>query len=652
MFGVIASLVPLIVGFVWISRSGFDNSLIRDYNIRRKRTKKQVCEFITDLNLNYRTHLNLIEQDDDDDESKTNGLGDTEISSLRNRSWNEVWNEVWNGNWLGVGATLDHFVVSNNIINVVFSATMSLSLELIVLILCELIQVGSEYQGWLFHVVIDTLVMLITCLIPFLIINLTVIQLIRPVANSRFWFSVAIYVCWFILLHKFGDLSLSFTPNSSGYQTRSLLDRKINQISIAGITVTSILSGIGAATSIYRSLPSYIGLVLFKNKSFSNDKKQQVVTENDVNSLVQGYNNTCLLIKKRETELNDYLVASGGTVYNNPNYDAFSNLHSTKNHANFSVNSTPGGSPKKGDGSPKKANRIGGLIHKVQSFASLSQLTDSGESSYQEKEFNQEINSLKSIRDNLYHDLNQALTEFHNHKQMMSNHTVINRIIEYFNVSFTIYCIYRILNIVFFKFPYYYHYRNVDEDISLLSDELDSTKDALAITIAKVIYSIVDLSDSISETQLINQIGFLISGSLFLMSFSNVLMTLKSFGHLFPVLTSLSSPVKNWLKHLVICQLLAVYIISTCLLIRINLPTNLSVQISKILSLSGSSSNSEALITKEIEFVDHWFDLIFIITIIITLILVSIQNMSSQDAWNSYDEELFLEDSGKTFKLS
>mmetsp|Transcript_5947 Transcript_5947/g.7253 ORF Transcript_5947/g.7253 Transcript_5947/m.7253 type:complete len:189 (+) Transcript_5947:1372-1938(+) len=183
------------------------------------------------------------------------------------------------------------------------------------------------------------------------------------------------------------------------------------------------------------------------------------------------------------------------------------------------------------------------------------------------------------------------------------------------------------------------------------NDETVSNTDALAITISKLILSTTQLS--IQETQLVNQISLILSGSLFICSFSNVLKTFQSFTKFFPSITKISATTKDWLKNLVITELLGIYVISTAILIRTNLPTNLSNQISKILSLTGTSS-SNALLTsaKEVQFIDDWFDKIFGIACASTLIVFAIKLFIDDDGDDIYDEEMMVEGNATSYKTA
>lgn len=230
-----------------------------------------------------------------------------------------------------------------------------------------------------------------------------------------------------------------------------------------------------------------------------------------------------------------------------------------------------------------------------------------------------------------------------------------------FNIAFSFYCVYRVLNVLLVRLPYHYFWNseNIHDSMRNVIDDKDSsellnknTKDALAITVAKILQSVGYLP--MSETQLINQVSFILSGSLFVCSLQNVLVTFKSVVGLLPApTTSVSSSVKMWLKNLLVSELLAIYVIATALLIRSNLPAETANLLLRILSLSTATSASTTGMQREVEFIDTWFDKVFGFTCIGTAIVVALKLfIESGNVYDDgYDEEMFIED-GAMFKTS
>lgn len=521
----------------------------------------------------------------------------------------------------------------NIIIGVVFSLTFAMSIELIILMMCELVDLFDEHARLIcFKIIINTLVFLLTCIQPFMMISLFLNEEIVPISQSnlRRAGTVVLYMGWFFILHKCGDLSQAFTPDKTSFATKTLIERKINEISIAGITTMAILSGVGSTTMPFKVFSLERIISSFRNNTNYATPKV-AVSETDINNLIQSYNHTNTLIVKRKKELNKLLVTTGGTVYNLPN-NSFDNF--------LLYHPSIGSSPKK--------NKLGGLLHKVQSFASLSSLSLDKEK-LEEKELQDEIDSMVSLRQHIYNDLVKALNKFSNDKEQDYNRNRMwTRLINGFNIAFAVYCVYRIINVFLIKQLLLFMGSHATDDSETLindyhdEDDAANSNDALAITITKLIISMTQIS--MLETQLVNQISLILSGSLFVCSFSNVLKTFQSFSKFIPSVSKISPTTKDWLKNLLITELLGIYVLATAILIRTNLPANLSNQISRILSLTGTSAANATLTSaKEVKFIDDWFDKVFGITCASTMVVFAIKRFMDDDDDAAYDEELMVE---------
>lgn len=555
--------------YIWNFQVIYNHWLIKNFTFRNRFEKSKINQIIADLNRKYYTNVVALNLESVQEEYD---LKETRYES-------------------SVAGT------SDLVVKVLFCTTISLSIELIILILCELIEISAS-TSTIFHLLIDSLVIIVTGILPLIVISLIILGKLGTSKPDTFQIIkiVGTLIVWFFFLSRFGIYSDRTVDNSQSNKTL-FIDKKVGEILILGVTTISILLGIGSTSTIYNLIVKF------------NKAQKHEIREIDLNKLIQSYNNTGMLIRKRQANLDDYLVKSGGTIYN------------SKLGVNYELQLN----------NPSKKNRLGGLLHKVQSFATLSSYVG------EEMELTQEIKSLKNLNENIYNEVNNKLALFFNQKT--SDASKFDKLLKAFDYAFTLYCIYRVLNVFIIKLPLYYLY---PDNITVSGESLEASNDALAITISKLIRSLVNIE--VSEVQLINQISFILSGGLFICSFSNVLMTFKSFGKIFPpIFPQITIEVKNWLQHLIIAQLLAIYVISTCLLIRTNLPTNLSDQISKILSLSGSSSHTNS--SKEVEFVDHWFDLGYAISCIVTLLLFLVHSKLEE----TYDEELFVED--KVYKF-
>ncbi|CAK9438439.1 uncharacterized protein LODBEIA_P26630 [Lodderomyces beijingensis] len=514
-----------------------------------------------------------------------------------------------------------------------FSISVSFSFGLILLMMCELGDYFAvETRLILFKFTIDSLMVILACVLPLCSISLLVNQDLVPMraTGARFGATICLFGVWFVILHKCGDLTQDFSPRSNqNTNTRNLIERKINEVSIVGITILAILSGIGSISTPYKMI-SYQWIMGKIRSHHPRPSSCKEIGENDINWAIQNLNNTQGLLFKRQNELSKMQSVSGGTFYNLPEQNkSFDNILMSK--------------------SKKK---IGSILNRVQSFANLAQ----GSSMSEEDEIQQEIDSLQRLKKTLYNDLTNSIHRYRNQLEVdTGSYNSIDKMLNFGNSILAIYCIYRIVNVFLIKLPLLYAYGSpssyddgVHSEVIDSNEEAPSTKDALAITISKIILSIFQ-NIPMSETQLVNQLSFILSGSLFCCSFTNVLTTFKSFSRLLPFQSQESRTAKNWLKHLLVAEVLGVYVLATALLIRTNLPENLSNQVSKMLSLSGSSTKSNSSSIREVMFIDIWFDKVFAISCALTALVILVRRVADGDDLDmgsdgSYDEESLLED--------
>ncbi|MCP8719309.1 MAG: Golgi pH regulator family protein [Asgard group archaeon] len=575
--------VVVLIVFIWSFLFIFKKNLLQKYSIHLHIPQSQINDYL-DKNLKS---LKLIRVQIDDAESED------EYLTMKSKPLIQKKEDT-----------------RNNIIGLIFSTTMALSVGLISLILLELGDLlDADYRLGLFKFTINTLMLLLVMVLPISIISLLIAQDDLPRTVKSVGLIIGSYIVWLVILHKCGDLTQSFNTGS-----RSFIEKIINQVSIVGITILAILSGVGSTSTPYKIFEKY--------KLINSDDRE--VGELDINTAIQYFNNTSTLLAKREQELEKLQMASGGTIYNLPD-----NEYS--------------------EGTLKPPKRLS-LLNRVQSFAHIPTKNT------EENELTNEIDSLKSLRNSLYSDLIKAISRYHN--QNSQQNIGLERVLEWANWGLAVYCVYRIVNVFLIKLPILFFYG--EQDYTVQSEVIDSaeepsiSKDALAITLSKVILTIF-YNLPVSESQLVNQLSFILSASLFICSFSNVLTTFKSFSKFFPGHLG-SATAKTWLKYLVVAELVGVYVIATALLIRTNLPANLSNQISQILSLSGHTVQAANSSIKEVVFIDNWFDKIFAITCVVSGFVIVAKRLLDEDRLNtgvsSYDEELFIEDDGSTFKLA
>ncbi|KAI3406407.2 hypothetical protein KGF56_000888 [Candida oxycetoniae] len=630
----------LVLATIWIYSFVYNRNLLQRYSTSLNVPISQINEYI-DINLSKPYQLQLIEVNVLDDEAEAGGgAGGGGGGGGSRRLAREI-------NKSRIGSDLER---SRDLVTgVLFSTTVSFSVGLIILMMCEL---GDYFtvntRASLFKLTIDILMILLALILPFCSISLLINNDVLPVKSNsvRVFATFCVYAAWFLVLHKCGDLTQDFYPrsNNSTTNTRNLIERKINEVSIVGITILAVLSGVGSISTPQRVF-SYKGLLsklrpgalqtilttLTSTRATTTTNSSPEIGVHDINSTIQNFNNTTILISKRKRELEKLQSASGGTIYNLPN--------SASSTENVLIDKS----------STKK--KLGSLIHKVQSFANLPMHGYS-----EEQELEKEIKSLYSLKKSLYSDVLITVNKFTKqaHKNMHKK-LLLDNLMYWGNIVLAFYCIYRIFNVFFVKLPLSYIYGPPIYDDGVHSEVIDSkqeapsSKDALAISISKIILTIFG-NIPISELQLVNQLSFILSGSLFCCSFTNVLTTLKSFSQLLPLNMNESQVAKTWLKYLLVAELLGVYVLATALLIRTNLPENLSNQISKMLSLSGSSSTNARSSIKEVMFIDTWFDKVFAISCLFTGIFIGIRRFTKEDdalgpsgSSEFYDEESLLE---------
>ncbi|GEQ69645.1 hypothetical protein JCM33374_g3318 [Metschnikowia sp. JCM 33374] len=618
----------------WSFRYVFNHEIIRNYSHRTHYAKAQINTILEhDLNAKYGCRFLRLEIDDDeseeDEKSHFSAQNPQGLSTFGAPSPSQ--HLPHRGVYEGVAH--DHINASDlaradkthlhYVVGVLFSIVVTLSCELVLILMIQLFA-SVDLNLAVFRLVISALVVLVTLVQPPLIILLYVNQGVSPSFNlkspkSVFKLAVTGFFCagWFLVLSKFGTIAHGLAPADSH---KSFLEEKTNEIILAGITITALLSGVGCTSTPIRSF-WVDGISSFKPAAKSTNRMEEV----HLNELIQSYNSTKMLCKKRRTELNSLLVATGGKIYNAPENDTLRSIKGSGRH----------------------------LLNRVQSFTSLSNLTGSPT---EEDELRREISSLNELSDSIYSDLSKKLDQFLCTKKESPKSSVrFARLVTICQLLFSLYCIYRIFNVLFLRLPYHFFWSSTDlhRESNIIDDKDSSetlnknTKDALAITIAKVIQGVFGYLP-ISETQLINQVSFILSGSLFACSFQNVLVTFKSLGRFLPAnRATVNVNVKSWVKHLIVSEFMAIYVIATALLIRSNLPPDTAASMSRILSLSTTSGpTSTAQIHTEVEFIDTWFDKVFAASCVVTFVVIFIKLFIEHDSIydGGYDEEMIIED--------
>lgn len=515
--------------------------------------------------------------------------------------------------------------LGDSIIALVFSTSVASGILLMVLMMCEVADYGNQAARWtFFRYTIDTLIALLAFIQPFLIISLITTDGLWPDPQKyfRLIFFALIAVLWIIILKKCGLVSGPLQQLIGENDKKSVIERTTSEIAMVGITVLAMLSGLGCASTPYKVFMLSRPWNKSPEPSRPGSSKKKV-SALQIADLIQSYNNIAHLLLMREQSLE-----------------------------NLRGGSHEGMNPR---------SKLPGILSRVPSLANLRDMAIGGNQSESES-LAIEIDLLKLLKGQVYDDLVTTINKF-THQERRTHNTIFGRktfahIILQAQAVFAAYCVYRIINVVLIRIPSRWMRGNIsDEDIitsvqvvagsdnMLLAQspvaDADS-KDALATTIAKLIKSVGKLP--VLEALLVNVLSFALSGGLFMCTISNVLFTFKSFARFFPVSTSISCN-KNRLKHLFVSELVGVYTLATALLIRTNLPSTLSHQVSKVLSLSGTLSPTLITSVREVEYINRWFDKVFAIASVCTVLLLFAKQYidDDMDGIDGYDEELFLE---------
>lgn len=582
--------VSIPLGCVWIYKGVFKNDLMFDLAQVPHPPVAAVNHSIASANKRLGSNLHFLDMDNHDgDTYKTHSVGAV------------------------AGFSDSRHKIINSIVGGLFSVGCCVSIHLTLALMIQLTDVVDLSLSF-FQTSIGILVLLAALFQPLLIISLFVNQDLLPSSSSKAVFhwiaTCSLYIAWLYLLKRFGSLASEL---DAGYaHEKTFLQIKTNEIVLAGVSSTAVLSGIACALTPFRLF--YLDWYRARNQILS------YTSSDKLNRVIASYNSTWRLLQKRRADLDSLLSANGGSIYNEK-YLVPSSVRLVK-------------------GSGRK------LMNKVQSFANLSNLPGIGGSSEQD-ELLAEIDALESLSKLLLADVQTALGQYLQQQAKTPMASILRQVEQWFYVFFSIYCVYRMVNVVFIRLPYHYWFKSEelhDTTTPIDTKEVSSesvnknTKDALAITLAKVIQSTFGYLP-ISETQLINQICFILSGSLFVCSFQNVLTTIQSFRRLLPAsTTAVSALVKNWLRHLIVSEFLAIYVVATALMIRSNLPPEVSLDLQRILSLTNSPRGSSL----ETEFIDTWFDKVFGLTCVVTLVVVVAKSLVEDTT--EYDEEAMMED--------
>ncbi|AOW01794.1 Abscisic acid G-protein coupled receptor-domain-containing protein [Yarrowia lipolytica] len=236
----------------------------------------------------------------------------------------------------------------------------------------------------------------------------------------------------------------------------------------------------------------------------------------------------------------------------------------------------------------------------------VSRFMDSMRSGKNEQET--EIEMLGKVKQ----DLEKELAELQETARLNSlAETTYGKMWNMANLVFSLYCVYRLFNVVVINNPYFRR-ANLSSFLNFSTPQpVHVTEtDALAITLAHMLSYVYSKTDIESITR---QVSFFLTACLLLGSFSAAYRTINTFKKAFPWLPPhLTNP---HVFVLFLVQVLGTYVIATTVMIRSNLPNEMSSAISTALGAP-----------LDVGFVETWFDSLFLLVCILTaaaLIFVS-----------------------------
>lgn len=227
------------------------------------------------------------------------------------------------------------------------------------------------------------------------------------------------------------------------------------------------------------------------------------------------------------------------------------------------------------------------------SFLDLTMLSSSSSSS-PVSSTKQELQSLTKLKNELYSKLMRVQT---------SLNTSSNKLFLTLNRVIGVYCLFKILQVTVIHILQFIHSNDINS----------SNSDPLVVTLAHVFELFVNQD----EEFLVNQLSFIISGALFVLSFNGVFLTLTHMYRFLPIdVTSLQRSKKSVsvIKNLILSELLGTYVLATLLILKSNLSTTYSQSLGSLTMTQGV----------DIAMVDNWFNKVYLLSVVITGVLIKI----------------------------
>jgi hypothetical protein len=186
----------------------------------------------------------------------------------------------------------------------------------------------------------------------------------------------------------------------------------------------------------------------------------------------------------------------------------------------------------------------------------------------------------------------------------------LGRLLNMLNFGFALYCLYRIAATSFSSLRRWWQ-----------PDATFATSDPINNVLALLT---THYDPTLNREAWSRQISFVLSGVMLLLSFNAVLQTFRLFTRFFPTLAAHAQSA----LPLVVSQIAGAYVISSALLLRSNLPTEVSSVISEALGAP-----------LEGRFVEAWFESWFLVAVVVTSVgIVISRKVGSSADWDEWEE--------------
>ena len=181
--------------FGWTFKYALSSSILESYGLGVTARKKDINNYIYD-NFNKRYGLKLILVD---------------VSTLQNDVDEK---ENFKRHGYKVMSLVSN--LQDAVVRAAFAACTCSSVSMIVLMMCELGGFMAELaRAILFVITVDTLIILLTMVLPYLTMSILIDESVFPTKPRTRIIAAICYILWFYVLHKFSDLSQTFTPAST-----------------------------------------------------------------------------------------------------------------------------------------------------------------------------------------------------------------------------------------------------------------------------------------------------------------------------------------------------------------------------------------------------------------------------------------------------